>query len=498
MSPAPPKPQAVSWASIPRKGQLAVIVFARLAEPLSERSLSSYLFYQLRWFDPSLSAAEIAKQAGYLTAVFAAAQCLTSMWWGYAADSPYLGRKPVLVVGMMGSAISALGMDFSRSLSMAFFFRFLAGALNGNVGVLRTMVSEVVVDKRYKARAFLLLPMCFNVGVIIGPLLSGFLADPVHSLPSIFGPGSLFGGKGGVLWMTKFPYALPNLMFAIILGTAALAIILGLDETHPQLRHQPDRGRRLGRLLVRRLLRGKADEYAYHPIHYDTSAASNARLSCDEVVETPANVCLTMLQRFLQSLHVSAFNSIFFSLLPAPRADQASFDLPFRFSGGLGLSSKKVGFANTTIGMIGLPLQLLLYPKLIGSIGVRNSYRVFLPLSIIAYVLLPYPVLLPDDVVLIWICLSSVLVMRVTSRTFVNPATVMLVNDCAPSPHLLGTVNGVASSISSAARILGPTVGGAMLGWGLSHNFVGLPLWVLAMIAMVNWIALLLIEHVKM
>lgn len=149
--PQPPviKPQVISWASIPRKGQLAVIVFARLAEPLSERSLTSYLFYQLQWFNPELDASEIAKQAGYLTAMFAASQCLTSIWWGHAADSPRLGRKRVLTIGLVGSALSALGMGFSTSLPMAFFFRFWAGALNGNVGVLRTMVSEVVADKRY-------------------------------------------------------------------------------------------------------------------------------------------------------------------------------------------------------------------------------------------------------------------------------------------------------------------------------------------------------------
>ena len=146
--PPPTEPPPISWATIPRKGQLAVIVFARLAEPLSERSLTSYLFYQLRWFSPHLGAAEIAKQAGYLTAVFAAAQVLTSMWWGHAADSPRLGRKRVLIIGLVGSTISALGMAFSTSLHAAFFFRFLAGSLNGNVGVLRTMVSEIVVDKQ--------------------------------------------------------------------------------------------------------------------------------------------------------------------------------------------------------------------------------------------------------------------------------------------------------------------------------------------------------------
>lgn len=146
--PDPTESPVISWASIPRKGQLAVIVLARLAEPLSERSLTSYLFYQLRWFNPDLDPSEIPKQAGYLTAVFAAAQCLTSMWWGHAADNPRLGRKRVLVIGLTGTAMSALGMAFSTSLTAAFFFRFCAGALNGNIGVLRTMVSEIIVDKR--------------------------------------------------------------------------------------------------------------------------------------------------------------------------------------------------------------------------------------------------------------------------------------------------------------------------------------------------------------
>ena len=356
--------------------------------------------------------------------------------------------------------------------------------------------------------------MCFNVGVIIGPFLSGFLADPVQSLPSLFGPGSLLGGADGVKWLRDFPYALPNLFFAIVLSTASLAIILGLDETHPHLRHRPDYGRRLGKLIMGAILPGWLFGHTSSE-HQAVPCSSTSQLIINEVDEASVlppeiktkppfraiftkNVCLTMLQHFLQSLHVSAFNTIFFSLLPAPKAGNINFHLPFRFSGGLGLSSKKVGFANTTIGMIGIPLQLVIYPMLIGSLGVKRSYRIFLPLSIAAYCLLPYLVLLPDNVVLIWTCLSAVLILHLLSRTFVNPATVMLVDDSAPSPNLLGTVHGVATSISSAARIMGPTAGGLMLGWGLSHNIVGLPLWVLTIVAVVNWTVLFWIKDVNM
>lgn len=72
--------------------------------------------------------------------------------------------------------------------------------------------------------------MCFNVGVIIGPSLGGFLAEPVTSFPSIFGPGSLLGGKDGVWWMRHWPYALPNLVSAVFILSAWAGIFFGLEE----------------------------------------------------------------------------------------------------------------------------------------------------------------------------------------------------------------------------------------------------------------------------
>lgn len=161
----------VTWTSLPKKGQLAVLTIARLSEPLSERSLAAYMFFQLKWFDPSVPDSTITSQGGLLTAAFAAAQFFTAVWWGRAADTPWIGRKKVLLVGLTGTAIASIGVGFSKSFYQAIFFRALAGALNGNIGVMRTMLSEIVQEKRFQSRAFLLLPMCFNIGVVIGPIL---------------------------------------------------------------------------------------------------------------------------------------------------------------------------------------------------------------------------------------------------------------------------------------------------------------------------------------
>ena len=69
--------------------------------------------------------------------------------------------------------------------------------------------------------------MCFNVGVIIGPILGGLLADPAGSYPDMF---------GDIRWLLKFPYAPPNIMSASFLFMAAIGVFFGLEEVNFKLR----------------------------------------------------------------------------------------------------------------------------------------------------------------------------------------------------------------------------------------------------------------------
>ncbi len=97
------------------------------------------MFYQLKWFDPSLSDSVISSQAGILHASFTSAQLLTAMLWGRIADSSRFGRKTVVLVGLAGTMISCIGFGFATTFWSALFFRSIGGITNGNVGVLRTM-----------------------------------------------------------------------------------------------------------------------------------------------------------------------------------------------------------------------------------------------------------------------------------------------------------------------------------------------------------------------
>lgn len=138
----PPKRKTASWRELPRKGQLALLMISRLSEPLTQTSLQSYMFYQLKSFDPALSDSTISTQAGWMAAGFTATQFCTAFLWGRAADSELLGRKKVILIGLVGTMISTLGFGFSSSFISAMLFRCVGGALNGNVGVMRVVSHE--------------------------------------------------------------------------------------------------------------------------------------------------------------------------------------------------------------------------------------------------------------------------------------------------------------------------------------------------------------------
>lgn len=80
--------------------------------------------------------------AGLLISAYAVAEAITSMGWGTLSDR--IGRKPVVLFGLVGVAISSLIFGFAKTYWVALLARFVGGALNGNVSVMQTMVAEMV------------------------------------------------------------------------------------------------------------------------------------------------------------------------------------------------------------------------------------------------------------------------------------------------------------------------------------------------------------------
>jgi len=66
-----------------------------------------------------------------------------------------------------------LVFGFSKSFTQALIARTAAGLLNGNVGVIRTMVAEMVTERSHQASAFSVMPFVWSAGSILGPVLGG-------------------------------------------------------------------------------------------------------------------------------------------------------------------------------------------------------------------------------------------------------------------------------------------------------------------------------------
>lgn len=110
---------------------------------------------------------------------------------------------------------------------------------------------------------------------------------------------------------------------------------------------------------------------------------------------------------------------------------------------------------------------------------------------------MPLLVLIPTKPWLVWPAFTIVIGLQVISRTFALPANIILVNNSVSERAVLGTLHGIAQSISSAARTMGPVIGGWGMGLGLKHNIVGAIWWALAAEALIGWLFTWTIEEGK-
>eukprot|EP00741_Cyanophora_paradoxa_P022067 tig00021434_g21302.t1 len=163
---------------------------------------------------------DIGYYAGYLIGAFALAQFCSSFAWGALSDR--VGRRPVLLSGTVGTFLCINAFGFSKSYAWAMVSRSLAGALNGNLGVVKTYLGEIT-DKTNQARAFSLISLNYGLGNVIGPAIGGFLCRPAHKFPSVF-QGTLFD---------RFPYLLPTMISTLPLLIAFVVGIFALTETLP-------------------------------------------------------------------------------------------------------------------------------------------------------------------------------------------------------------------------------------------------------------------------
>jgi len=135
--------------------------------------LFAALFSQLQAFAHNSHLPEMATAAlfgGLLASVYAFMQFLFSPVWGARSDR--LGRRPVLLITVAGSAVSYLLLVFSGSFVVFLLSRVLAGIMGGNLAVAIASVADVTTREN-RAKGMGIVGAAFGLGFLTGPAIGG-------------------------------------------------------------------------------------------------------------------------------------------------------------------------------------------------------------------------------------------------------------------------------------------------------------------------------------
>ncbi|RPB03164.1 MFS general substrate transporter [Choiromyces venosus 120613-1] len=485
-----PKPKL----SPPVVRQLIILSICRLAEPVSMTSVSPYLYFMVKSFD--VPHKDIPFYVGIIFACFSFAQFFTGLFWGRASDK--FGRKPTMLLGLSGTLISILIFGFSTSLPMAIFARCFSGLVNGNVGILRTMVAEMVPEKELQPRAFSIMPLIWTIGSIIGPAIGGSLADPVTNHPN------WFKGEPPAL-LKKFPFCLPNLLNSALFVCGLLTGTLFLKETLETRKNEPDRGRQIGKKIIKFFSR-KSQHHKDVTDETTSLLASSSSSRMDEEVNLPTKVVKDtgpppLMEAFtFQStvniivycslcLHTITYDQLLPVLMSYPRDDTPRQGL--KFAGGFGMPSSTIGYFFSIYGVVGMLVQFFVFPTVVNFFGPLRTLKFFSLTFPILYFITPFSLLLPhacqDSALFLFLFMKSV------SAIFSFPCSTILLTNSSPSLRLLGTLNGIAVALAALSKALGPAFGGLAFTLGQKTGYGILPWFLLSGITTLGTLPMILL-----
>ena len=127
-----------------------------------------------------------ATTIGVLFASYSLAQFVLSPVWGRISDR--VGRKPVLVVTIVGSALGSLVLGLAGSLTVLFIGRIIDGASGASVAVARATVADVATPEQ-RPRLMGLLGAAFGFGFVIGPVVGSLAALGGPAVPFFLAAG---------------------------------------------------------------------------------------------------------------------------------------------------------------------------------------------------------------------------------------------------------------------------------------------------------------------
>ncbi|KAI0260280.1 major facilitator superfamily domain-containing protein [Gloeopeniophorella convolvens] len=427
--------------------QILVLLLLQLAEPITSLSISPYI-NQLVSELPIVGGDErkVGYYAGIIVSLYFAAEAVTVLQWSRLSD--HIGRKPVLLAGLLGMIVSIILFGLSRSFWALVLSRCLNGALNGNIGVMKSMMAELT-DETNMARGFSLFPVTWAVGSTIGPFLGGVLSRPQDRWPHLF--SHPFWGE--------YPYFLPCLASAVYALLSFILAAVFLKETVGSHEH-PRR----------------------HPLPSESGSESTLT-DTEEVVDGPqkdAEKPLPLRLLLTRPVVISVANYGMLALLDIAVAALSPLIWSTPVSlGGLGLSPAAIGLCMACWGVMNGVFQFTCFPRIVGRLGPRRVFLTSIAAFVPIYIMFPLENAAlrraeggvgapwaPWMFVVLQLCAIVIADMGFSS-------VFMYISSAAPNKRSLGATNGLAQTVVSIQRTVGPAAAASLFAFSLQNNVLG-------------------------
>lgn len=143
---------------------------------------------------------------GGLSALYAALQFLFAPVWGRLSDR--VGRRPILLIGLVGFSISFFIFGLASQLWMLFLARIIGGIISS--ATLPTALAYIAdtTQPGNRARGMSLMGAAGGIGMILGPVLGGFLA--VVSIQAPFFSAAILALLVAIFGFFLLPESLPS------------------------------------------------------------------------------------------------------------------------------------------------------------------------------------------------------------------------------------------------------------------------------------------------
>ncbi|TFY61951.1 hypothetical protein EVJ58_g4187 [Rhodofomes roseus] len=445
---AKPTKTPIPWA------QLSILLVLQLAEPLTSQVISPFAPDLIRNIGiTGGDEAKVGYYVGLMHSLFFATQAMTVLHWSRLSDR--VGRKPVIMIGLFGLSLSMYSFGMSRTFWGLVISRSLNGALNGNIGVLKSMMAEIT-DSTNIADAYAYLPLAWMTGGTLGPMIGGSLSRPHERFPTLFGHNE---------FMAKYPYFLACAVPATFSALALFVTLFLLKETVKTP------------ISLRRLLNLRKSK-ANLTLQNVAGADGPRPVAPIASGKTSSSEPLPLRALLIPRVIISAGN---YALLAVVDISYRSV-LPVWMStpialGGLGLSPQAIGAILSVYGITNGTLQILTFSKLTDHFGAKRIYVYGLIAAFPVFALMPVINFVAREEghsVNMWalIALQSFISIPVN---FCYGSVFIFITASSPNRASLGSVNGLSQMSVSIMRAIGPAMANSIFSLSIdeSHHLLG-------------------------